>query len=533
MIIFANLEGTIWNSPKIYIIISSSIVTLFAFKKNIKGLSNISFLGNFAVTIFMICVVILFFVKLISGKINTLSKELFFHSFSFKDSYVVFSSLLEGLLYQMVTFSVYCSLKERNNKNMIKVCSYGSSLVVLIYATIGILCFLMYGNNTTESVFGMFRSELIAVKGKNNFIVFLLLLSLSCLLFNATLSFPVQFFVIKNSVFHLLGIIKQCNYPNPEVLVELEDLNNNQIEEVKEAKELTEEEKEEKLKEVYGTPELTKIILTFVMLILITLSSISVEQLISICNVVGATCGNLIVLICPGAFVVILTRTNWLSIKKLLPKFMVILGTVILGLYFKYEFFGQQKENIASIVPKYSENEGFYDLTKVPKFSIIYGDNDDYERKMAFELQKEAKEKFGIDSNVSCMKGIKLHEIFDHSKFVVFIVSDSDKGNNGMGYDEFYKNFSTFSFFNGIKNDHLVYTLFNIEKKAENKVDNLKIIDERMMKANFMKVCDIGISKDENNNVEKDFNNWKNNFFWPKVISYFNINNDIYQNKKK
>lgn len=341
MILFANLEGTIWNSPKVYSLIASGIVTIFAFKKNVAGLSNISFLGNFAVMIFMICCVILFIFKLIAGQIKPLTQSLFYHSFTFKEAYMVFSTMLEAFLFQTMTFSIYCSLKKRENKNMLKVSTYGVSLVGVIYASIGILCYLMYGDNTTESVFGMFRSEIIMLKEKNNtLIVGTLVLALGCLLFNAMLSFPIQFFVVKNSVFGILVMMKQCNYPNPEALVELEELdkNGNIIEKENQLNELDEEEeKEKKYRAVYRLSEYSKVILTIVMLISITLSAISIKQLISICNAVGSTCGNFIILLGPGAFCVILTKARWFSFKKLFQKFMVILGIIIFGLYFNYE----------------------------------------------------------------------------------------------------------------------------------------------------------------------------------------------------
>ena len=70
---------------------------------------------------------------------------------SYKDIILFVGGFYNAFAFHMSYFSIYLPLKPRNNKTMMKSVSIGTLITSLVYLSYGILFYLMYGSQVSDS----------------------------------------------------------------------------------------------------------------------------------------------------------------------------------------------------------------------------------------------------------------------------------------------------------------------------------------------------------------------------------------------
>ena len=348
--LFFNVDNTLLGNGKFYSMLIFLIILPFIFKDNISSLKKPSFLGDLSIVIFMITIIILFIYKLVSKSLPEFTWDFLFPKFDFIKAFNCATALLEAYYFQAVIFAVYLSLQNRKNKVMKRITKKSLLFCTLLYALMGILCLVMYGEETTESVIGLFRKDLIQAKDNNLYIVILLLSVLSSLLVSSLFTFPLTFFALKLNFWNLCLVIKKrnnkkkANQTRKQTGIELKE----SIAEVSEAKlemnnnslEMTfpfvdeEQQKDKDNKSIAVLPKCIKYLLTFVLYLIILILALSANEIIVVCVFVGSTCSNVVTMLAPTLFLIVLSKINIFNTKYLWEKTVFCLGILILITFF-------------------------------------------------------------------------------------------------------------------------------------------------------------------------------------------------------
>ena len=143
-----------------YLIVGLAIILLpFMFQKDISGVTNIAHFGLIGLTVFCLTTIILFVNKYLNNKIIFETKMLFPNG-SLRELFTCAGGYYNAFTFHMSYFSYYLPLKPRNNKIMLQSVVIGSILTAIIYASYGILFFLMYGDKITDSALKYLQTEL-------------------------------------------------------------------------------------------------------------------------------------------------------------------------------------------------------------------------------------------------------------------------------------------------------------------------------------------------------------------------------------
>ena len=347
--LFFNVNNTFLGNGKFYSVLIFLIILPFIFKDNISSLKKPSFLGDLSIVIFMIAIIILFIYKLVSKSLPEFTWEFLFPKFDFIKAFNCATALLEAYYFQAVIFAVYLSLQNRKNKVMKRITKKSLLFCTLLYALMGILCLVMYGEETTESVIGLFRKDLMQAKDNNLYIVILLLSVLSSLLVSSLFTFPLTFFALKLNFLNLCLVIKKRNnkkkinksrnQPGTELKESILEKSESKLE-MNNSLEMTfpfineQQQKDKDNKNISVLPKCIKFLITFVLYLIILILALSANEIIVVCVFVGSTCSNVVTMLAPTLFLIVLSKINIFNTKYLWEKIVFCLGILILITFF-------------------------------------------------------------------------------------------------------------------------------------------------------------------------------------------------------
>ena len=190
---------------KILILGIDLILLPFSFQKDISFIAKIAYFGILGLGVFSICQIILFITKYQQGKI-IFDNSMLYPKGSFKELILCVGGYYNAFTFHMSYFGFYLPLKPRNNKTMFKSVSIGAISTSIIYFSYGVLCYLMYGDQITDSALKYLQGDMAeAHKNKHTFIVILLVICFFGYMVNAAISSMLNFYFFKS---HFLGLIK-------------------------------------------------------------------------------------------------------------------------------------------------------------------------------------------------------------------------------------------------------------------------------------------------------------------------------------
>jgi amino acid permease len=232
-------------------------------------------------------------------------------------------TIFVAFTFQFNAFPIYMSLKNKENKQMIKATSSGVFFCLMVYIITGVSGFLMYREKLTNTVLDNLRGEILVYKDTNLFIFIILIIINISFLISSTMSIPLMFFSLKRNFLNLIIFCKK-NLANKN-----SNDNVNQSEDKVTIQPLIDN-NEPKSKSLIQNNE--KIILTMFLYISLCVITITVKELKEVFNIVGSTAGNAINYIFPNMFLLKLTKTKIFSSKNLVSQFLYIIGVLVLFL---------------------------------------------------------------------------------------------------------------------------------------------------------------------------------------------------------
>ena len=192
-------------NTKLLIVEIALVILPFIFQKDISGIARIAHFGIIGLSIFFGAHIILFVRKYQENKI-IFEKSMLYPNGTFKDIILCIGGYYNAFAFHLSYFSFYLPLKPRNNKTMMKSCTIGALTGGAIYLLYGIMFYLMYGTQISDSALKYLQTEL-AESYKNNdmFITGVLVICFLSFLLNASISTMLYIFFFKS---HLIGLIK-------------------------------------------------------------------------------------------------------------------------------------------------------------------------------------------------------------------------------------------------------------------------------------------------------------------------------------
>ena len=317
------------------LIIGLAIVLLpFMFQKDISGVTKIAHFGIIGLSVFCFTTIILFINKYLNNKIIYEPKMLYPNG-SLKELFICAGGYYNAFTFHMSYFSYYLPLKPRNNKTMIKSVIIGSIITAIIYASYGILFFLMYGNNITDSALKYLQTELDeASKKKETMIVIILAICFLSFLVNASISTMIHFYLCKS---HFIGLVKfvlqKLSEKNEKKDIPLVDIKEDRkfsddVQSIKSKKENEEILSERKQNYI-----------TFAIYIYVVIMAVSFEKIIILDAFNGAVVCNYINLISPSIFFLYFARKKKLLGEKLIALLNLALGVGLTLMYLFHNIF--------------------------------------------------------------------------------------------------------------------------------------------------------------------------------------------------
>ena len=168
----------------------------------------------------------------------------------------------------------------------------------------------------------------------------------------------------------------------------------------------------------------------------------------------------------------------------------------------------------------------------IPEFTIIYGTQTGTSKRLSEELLKEAQEKYSLKCNIKNTSEIKSINDFNNNSFLVFIVSTYGNGDPSNDSIEFTKMISDNNFWKDFTNENLHYSIFGLGNSNYPNFNNQAKRLEKIF-VNKMKSVTVITLGDSYDNINDDFNNWKN-YFFNRIFSYFEEEKiEIEKNKNK
>jgi len=324
-----------------YLIVFIALVLMpFMFQKSISGLLKYAYFGIIGLTIFCVGHIILFIHKYRNNKI-IFEKSMLYPNGSFKDIILCVGGYYNAFAFHMSYFSYYLPLKPRNNKTMMKSVTIGTFSAGGIYLLYGIMFYLMYGPQISDSALKYLQFDLAeAYKNKEIFIVIILVICFFSFLINASISTMLNFYFFKT---HLIGLIRLIMKKKlekeaeekkdiPMVDINEENKENNEIRKfsddvhsIKENEELLSERKQ--------------FWITFGCYCYSLSMAIGFDKIIILDSFNGSTVANYINIIAPCMFYLYFSRDMKNCGEKAFASFDVLFGTCLVLVYFILLFF--------------------------------------------------------------------------------------------------------------------------------------------------------------------------------------------------
>ena len=324
---------------KYLIALIALILMPFMFQKDISGLIKYAYFGIIGLTIFCGAHVILFVHKYRQNKI-IFEQSMLYPNGTFKDIILCVGGYYNAFAFHMSYFSYYLPLKPRNNKTMMKSVTIGTFWAGGIYLLYGIMFYLMYGTQISDSALKYLQFDLAeAYKNKEIFIVIILVICFFSFLINASISTMLNFYFFKT---HLIGLIRlilkkklekeaEEKKDIPMVDINEENKENNEIRKfsddvhsIKENEELLSERKQ--------------FWITFGCYCYSLSMAIGFDKIIILDSFNGSTVANYINIIAPCMFYLYFSRDKKNCGEKAFASFDVLFGVCLVLIYFIFLF---------------------------------------------------------------------------------------------------------------------------------------------------------------------------------------------------
>jgi len=325
---------------KILILGIALILLPFSFQKDISFIARIAYMGIIGLTVFSLCQIILFVHKYQLGKI-IFDNSMLYPKGSFKEIVLCVGGYYNAFTFHMSYFGFYLPLKPRNNKTMLKSVTIGATIASLIYFFYGLLCYLMYGSQISDSALKYLQRDLAEAHQKGEtFIVVLLVVCFLGFMINASISMMLNFYFFKS---HFLGLIQFILKRRLEKEKAEEDKKAVPMVDIDENK----EDKDNKIIKVGGEKEPKKLLsdrqefwITLGCYLYVIAMAIGFDKIIILDSFNGSTVANYINIIAPCMFYLYFAKDKkGHCADKTVAGFNVLFGTWLIVFYFILLFF--------------------------------------------------------------------------------------------------------------------------------------------------------------------------------------------------
>jgi amino acid permease len=294
------------------------------FKEDITALKKFSFIGVLSIFIFLVAMVIVFFYKLFNNEIEAFSVSMLWPNGTKIQMFTATTALMDSFTFQMNTFPIYLPLKPRTSKNMVKATFISTLIAWVMYFVTGILGFAMYRDRLNDVILGYFKEDIIVYKKQNIIISGILFISIAAYFISALLTMPIMFFALKKNLITLIGFVekkfkkKATNKDIEENTTLQATMVNTQV----------------VMASVQGVKKFLITLITYVVTLLCTLC---VTKIIVINNIVGSTVTNMITMISPATFYLLLEKSKNNCCNKTVARIIFIYGFTILTTFITIE----------------------------------------------------------------------------------------------------------------------------------------------------------------------------------------------------
>lgn len=274
--------------------------------------------------IFLVSMITVFIFKFQKGEIEAYSEEMLYPSGNYLQIFVAATALMGAFTFQMNTFPIYLPLKKRNSLKMIRTTFISVSIVGIIYSITGFLGFFMYRGKLNNVVIEYLTGDIHKYKSNNMLICGVLFVCTIAFYLSALLSMPIHFFTMKKNLFTLVIFLKKNITTKKKSEKEEDETNDNTLAVSMVTTQV-----------IMGRVEgMTKIIMTLVAYVLVLLCTLSVDKIITISTIIGATVSNIITMIAPTMFIFKLSQAHFCSCERIWSKLIFGFGFTILATFF-------------------------------------------------------------------------------------------------------------------------------------------------------------------------------------------------------
>ena len=183
----------------VYILFIFIIMFLLIFKENLDSLKSASFLGVTGISIFFIGLVIIFFYKLANGEIEQPNAAMLWPKGEALDILGCLPTVFLAFTFQFNVFPIFFTLERKTKSEMLKATVISVCFCVVVYSITGVIGYLMYRDELKDTILQALTADVQQYKGKDNFLIVLLVLINIGFLINSTMSIPLMFFSLKNN----------------------------------------------------------------------------------------------------------------------------------------------------------------------------------------------------------------------------------------------------------------------------------------------------------------------------------------------
>ena len=332
-------------NTKILIIGIALVLMPFMFQKDISGITKYAYFGIIGLVIYYISHVILFIHKYNQNKIF-FEKKMLYPNGTFKEITLCVGGYYNAFAFHMSYFSIYLPLRPRNTKTMMKSVIIGTISTSFIYLSYGVLFYLMYGTQISDSALKYLQSDLFeAQKNHEIFIVIILVICFLSFLVNASISSMIHFYLFKS---HFIGLTRFLLKKKSEKEKEADDKKDIPMVDLDEKGENKEGNEIRKFSDDVHSIKENEELLSERKQFFITLEcycyavamAIGFNKIIILDSFNGSTVANYINIIAPCMFYLYFTRGDKKNFgEKTLAGFDIIFGTTLVICYFVLLFF--------------------------------------------------------------------------------------------------------------------------------------------------------------------------------------------------
>lgn len=228
-------EDAWYLHSKFLLLCVSLVVMPLMFKKNISALKKFSFMGVIAVAVFLLCITLVFIIKLRKGEIEPINSSMLFPSFKPGELFNAISGFCRGYDFQINTFPIYLPMIHRSSKNMMRALFWATLFVTFLYHLCGYVGYLIYREKIEDSLLLYMREDMVKYLGKENFLAFLLIICQVMYFFNTCISCAMNFFALKNNALNLIELIKGLKSKKSDKEEELKNIDDDNADKKKES----------------------------------------------------------------------------------------------------------------------------------------------------------------------------------------------------------------------------------------------------------------------------------------------------------